>query len=481
MRAREQRRLCADPPIAGPRTCRTKASTGESGMTANNRFGKLAQAAGKPCATETADQAGSSPASALLAMHDAAAGPVALHAAPHAASPVAAASNSAAAAASTRVAPHEQQQPAFPPLQLWGGCECTINRVGDQFFDQQRMNGGDERDDDMARVASLGIRTLRYPLLWEKIAPHGLAQADWRQSDERLAALRQRQIGVIAGLVHHGSGPAGTSLLDPGFGERLAVFADAVAARYPWIEDYTPVNEPLTTARFCGLYGVWYPHCKDDASFVRALLNQCRAVVLAMQAIRRHNPRARLVQTDDLGKTWSTPPLADVADFYNERRWLGWDLLCGKVDRGHPLWSWLLRAGARPQELLWFAQHRCPPDLIGVNYYITSERWLDHDPARRHRVRPALRRRRSGARHARAAAGHRTLAGRSLAALRLAHCRHRSPSRRGPRRPVALADRNLAERRGGARPRCRPARRHRLVAAGRLRLEQPGDPPGRLL
>src|SRR5450830_1745161 len=85
---------------------------------------------------------------------------------------------------------------------------------------------------------------------------------------------------------------------------------------------------------------------------------------------------------DDLGKTWSTPPLADVADFYNERRWLGWDLLCGKVDRGHPLWPWLLRAGARPQELLWFAQHRCPPDLIGVNYYITSERWLDHDPAR---------------------------------------------------------------------------------------------------
>jgi dTDP-4-dehydrorhamnose reductase len=351
-------------------------------MTANNRFGNLAQAAGKPCATEAADQAGSSPASALLAMHDAAAGPVALHAAPHAASPAAAASSPAASATSAKVVSNDKLQPGFPPLQLWGGCECTINRVGDQFLDQQRMNGGDERDDDMARVASLGIRTLRYPLLWEKIAPHGLAQADWRQSDERLAALRQRQIGVIAGLVHHGSGPAGTSLLDPGFGERLAVFADAVAARYPWIEDYTPVNEPLTTARFCGLYGVWYPHCKDDASFVRALLNQCRAVVLAMQAIRRHNPRARLVQTDDLGKTWSTPPLADVADFYNERRWLGWDLLCGKVDRGHPLWSWLLRAGARPQELLWFAQHRCPPDLIGVNYYITSERWLDHDPAR---------------------------------------------------------------------------------------------------
>jgi dTDP-4-dehydrorhamnose reductase len=43
-----------------------------------------------------------------------------------------------------------------------------------------------------------------------------------------------------------------------------------VAARYPWLRDYTPVNEPLTTARFSGLYGVWYPHHRNTHSFVRA-------------------------------------------------------------------------------------------------------------------------------------------------------------------------------------------------------------------
>ena len=98
----------------------------------------------------------------------------------------------------------------------------------------------------------------------------------------------------------------------------------AVARRYPWVEDYTPVNEPLTTARFSGLYGHWYPHGRDDRTFARALLNQCRAVVLAMRAIRAVNPAARLVQTEDLGRTYSTPraglpgglreraPLADV-------------------------------------------------------------------------------------------------------------------------------------------------------------------------
>ena len=46
----------------------------------------------------------------------------------------------------------------------------------------------------------------------------------------------------------------------------------AVAERYPWVEHYTPVNEPLTTARFSGLYGHWYPHARDDGAFLRALL-----------------------------------------------------------------------------------------------------------------------------------------------------------------------------------------------------------------
>ena len=54
-------------------------------------------------------------------------------------------------------------------------------------------------------------------------------------------------------------GPAYTSLADPEFPEKLAEYAGAVAKRYPWIGHYTPVNEPLTTARFSGWYGLWYP------------------------------------------------------------------------------------------------------------------------------------------------------------------------------------------------------------------------------
>ncbi len=263
-------------------------------------------------------------------------------------------------------------------LQLWGGLECTVNRVGDRYFSQIDQNGHHQRDDDIARFASLGIQAIRYPVLWERTAPTGPGSADWSWPDRRLAALRRAGIAPIAGLVHHGSGPRHTSLVDASFATGLAEFAGAVARRYPWLAAYTPVNEPLTTARFSGLYGLWYPHGRSDLQFLRALLVQCKATVLSMRAIRAVNPAATLVQTDDLGKTYGTHEMRHVAEFYNQRRWLAWDLLCGRVDTGHPLWGYMLRHGIDPGELLWFRDNPCPPDLIGVNYYVTSERWLDH-------------------------------------------------------------------------------------------------------
>ena len=269
-------------------------------------------------------------------------------------------------------------QPASSPLQLWGGLECTVNRVRDQYFSQMERNGHAERLQDLERFASLGIRAIRYPVLWERTAPDGIDSADWSWSDERLPVLQQLGVTPIVGLVHHGSGPRHTSLVSPDFAEKLAEYAGAVARRYPWVEYWTPVNEPCTTARFSGLNGVWYPHDTSEQGFIRALINQCRAVVLSMRAIRTVNPNAKLVQTDDLSRTYGTPEMAEIANFFNERRWLAWDMLCGKIDPGHALWDYLLENGAGADELLWFKDNTCPPDIIGVNYYITSERWLDH-------------------------------------------------------------------------------------------------------
>ncbi|KYF86517.1 dTDP-4-dehydrorhamnose reductase [Sorangium cellulosum] len=262
-----------------------------------------------------------------------------------------------------------------PAIEVWGGVECTVNRVRDAYHDQLDRNGHAHRLDDLDRFAELGIRALRYPVLWERTAPDGLARFAW--ADARLGRLRDLGVRPIVGLVHHGSGPPRTSLLDPSFVEGLARFARAVAERYPWVEDYTPVNEPLTTARFSGLYGHWYPHGQDGRAFIRALLTQCRAVAAAMRAVREVNPRARLVQTEDLGQTFSTPLLAYQAQHENHRRWLSLDLLMGRVDRDHPFYPQLLEWGVPEGELEALVASPCPPDILGVNYYITSERFID--------------------------------------------------------------------------------------------------------
>jgi len=260
-------------------------------------------------------------------------------------------------------------------LELWGGLECTVNRVGNVYFDQIARTGHQDRPQDLQFIASLGVTKLRYPILWERTERAG--NLEWAWSDARLAQLRDLNIDPIVGVLHHGSGPAHTSLTDPQFPEKFCAYARAVANRYPWVGNYTPVNEPLTTARFSGLYGHWYPHGKSDESFARALLHQCRATALAMRAIREVNPAARLIQTEDLGKTFSTPRMVYQARFDNDRRWLTFDLLCGRVDDRHPLSNYLCDSGIEQSELEWFLENPCPPDILGVNHYLTSDRYLD--------------------------------------------------------------------------------------------------------
>jgi dTDP-4-dehydrorhamnose reductase len=264
-----------------------------------------------------------------------------------------------------------------PRLELWGGLECTVVRIGNDFRNQIEETGHLRRAEDLDLIAGLGMRTLRYPVVWETVCPNQPDVAEWRWHDERLGRLRQLEITPIAGLVHHGSGPAYTNLVDPEFPELLASYAARVAERYPWITQFTPVNEPLTTARFSALYGHWYPHSRSNRAFLRALVNQCAGVREAMRAIRRITPGAMLVQTEDLGKSFSTPLLKYQADFENERRWLSFDLLCGRVGSSHPLYEHLLENGIFAHELEAFIGDPCVPDIVGINHYLTSERYLD--------------------------------------------------------------------------------------------------------
>jgi dTDP-4-dehydrorhamnose reductase len=264
---------------------------------------------------------------------------------------------------------------------VWGGIECTINRIGNTFRDQLFYTGHYARIGDIEMIGSLGISMLRYPILWERHQREENKRIDWKYTEGRLNEIRQCGIVPIAGLLHHGSGPPFTNLLDPSFPEKFARYARMVALRFPWIKHYIPINEPLTTARFSTLYGHWYPHSMDQKDFALAMINQLKGVVLAMQSIREVTPDAIFIQNEDLTRIHSTELLRYQADFENERRWLTFDILSGRVTPSHPMWSYLLAAGLPENNLNFFIEHPCRPDLIGLNHYVTSERYLDENTA----------------------------------------------------------------------------------------------------
>jgi dTDP-4-dehydrorhamnose reductase len=179
-------------------------------------------------------------------------------------------------------------------------------------------------------------------------------------------------------LLHHGFGRMGIDPLTADYPARFGKYARDVARRYPGLDAFLPVNEPLTTARFGGLYGWWPPYGRDDTIFVRLLVAQCLAFREAAQAIRRERPDATIIVSEDAGRTYGTPEVAAAVEHGNHRRWLTFDLLTGRVDRGHPLWAYLRSVPDVQRGLDILAAEPASPDVLGLNYYITSDRFLDH-------------------------------------------------------------------------------------------------------
>lgn len=260
-------------------------------------------------------------------------------------------------------------------MEIWGGVECTVARVRNKVHDQLTLNGHEDRLSDLELFKDLGIKTIRYPMLWEKYEknPQGFLMLH----TERLNKLKELNISPIVGLVHHGSGPFNTDLSQPNFPELLANYAGTIAQNFPWIKYYNPINEPLTTARFSGLYGIWFPHQRSDNVFARIFVNEMKGIVLSMKKIRAVNPDAELIPTEDLCKVHSTPALKSQAAYENTRRWLTYDFLTGLFNPQHSMWKYFLKNGIPENELLFFSQNICKPFICGYNYYVTSERYLD--------------------------------------------------------------------------------------------------------
>ncbi|GAC1308472.1 MAG: family 1 glycosylhydrolase [Vulcanimicrobiaceae bacterium] len=267
--------------------------------------------------------------------------------------------------------------------ELWASPEPTVARIeGSRVRDQLDETGHAQRDADIGRLADLGVAAARYPVLWERVAPTARFACDYTWPDRRLHALAERGVEPIVTLLHHGSGPQWTGLLDPHFPELFAEYAGATARRYPWVKRWTPINEPLTTARFATLYAAWYPNLFfDDRAFGRAVVNEVRGIALACDRIADAIPDATFLLTEDLQSfTAADEGVERYVDHKRERMYLSCELLQGRVVDGHPMHRYLHDVCGIPRsELALIARKPHPPDVMGWNYYPNSERWLQSD------------------------------------------------------------------------------------------------------
>ncbi|WP_349864853.1 family 1 glycosylhydrolase [Leifsonia sp. WHRI 6310E] len=250
---------------------------------------------------------------------------------------------------------------------------------------------------DIGTAAALGATGLRYGVSWPLVhtAP---GTFDWSALDERIEyAVREEGLTVIADLVHYGTPTwLDGSFADPGFPEALAEFAGAFAERYRGVVDHiTPLNEPLTTASFCGLRGVWPPALTGWDGWTTVTVAIARGVQRAVAAIRLANPDAVIVHVEASAIYETTETvLAEEVALLRSLATLPTDLVLGRVDDLHPLDPWLREQGARPEHLAELRAGGARIDLLGVNYYpdltprvlelaegtvrqVTANRWSD--------------------------------------------------------------------------------------------------------
>ncbi|HEX7715826.1 MAG TPA: family 1 glycosylhydrolase [Marmoricola sp.] len=225
--------------------------------------------------------------------------------------------------------------------------------------------------EDLTTVRALGATAVRYGASWPVVhmAP---GRFDWDHLDRAADAARELGLSVIVDLVHYGCPPwlAG-SFSDPGFAGALAEFAGALAHRYRGRIDYfTPVNEPLTTASFSGLRGVWPPYGTGWHGWVDVTVNIARGVAAAERAIRAANPDALIVHVEAtaLHETARDDLLGEVDHLAAVSR-LPLELALGRVDVHHPMRDWLIEHGARDSDLTALVSAPATPDVLGVNYY----------------------------------------------------------------------------------------------------------------
>jgi beta-glucosidase/6-phospho-beta-glucosidase/beta-galactosidase len=196
---------------------------------------------------------------------------------------------------------------------------------------------------------------------------------DWDRFAPMLEHAADLGLTIVVDLVHYGV-PAWLSggLVDPDYPAAVAEYAAAFAVRFGHLVDHwTPLNEPGVTAAFCGESGGWPPYLSGPEGWTAVTLAVADGIQRTVRAIRAVQPEAVIVHVEasKLVRANGAPGTEEAVALSVARAWLPTDLLLGRVDRAHPLRSWLADHGAGEATLDRLASEPVDIDVMGVNFY----------------------------------------------------------------------------------------------------------------
>lgn len=226
-------------------------------------------------------------------------------------------------------------------------------------------------DEDLQRMAKLGVKEARYGIPWHRIEPER-GRFDFSFADKTLNRLLELGIEPIVDLVHYGL-PLWmeNAFLNPDFSKLMAEYSARIAERFKGrIHAYTPLNEPRITCWYSGKLGWWPPFKKGWSGFVQVMMGVAKGIVETTRALKEVDADILPMHVDatDLYES-AQPELQDEVVRRQEIVFLALDLVSGRVNEEHALWSWLLKSGAREEQLHWFLENHIELSVIGINLY----------------------------------------------------------------------------------------------------------------
>lgn len=262
------------------------------------------------------------------------------------------------------------------PLGWFLGIEdtCVHPRPTDEFppLDEHVLTGHHRHwRHDLDRAAQIGAQGIRYGMSWPvvHVAPD---RFDWSVLDGPLRHASDLGLHVMADLVHYGCPPwLEGSFIDADFVDALDSFTSALVDRYgDVLGSITPINEPLTTASFCGQRAVWPPALGTDEGWAAVVTSLAEAIQHVTRTVRAQAPHLAVVHVE-AGHLYETEDQRLVNEVLRHRMLgdLPTDLALGICTPHSDGWGWLVDHGIDPRRLERLGDGAPQPDILGVNYY----------------------------------------------------------------------------------------------------------------